>query len=470
MKKNNLKNTLYLSMACGIAAVFLVLPIAADAADTRTTEIRITTSGYPDTVTNFYPYTDAFKNGAAVASCDLDGNGYEEIITGAGPGGGPQVRIFDSLGESKFTPGFFAYDEEFRGGINVACGDLDHDGTAEIVTAPQSNGGPHVRIFDRYGRPKFTPGFFAYDEQMKGGVNVAVGDLDGAGLPEIIVAPASSQEPRVYAYNRFGERLSYDIMPFHEEFGGGVSLAVLDVDGDSRDELAMAVQRFDIAWVKVMRIGQGQAVLGEFSAFPETFKGGVNIAGGDIDRDGYDEVIAAANSNGGPHVRAFEAYGKVLPYSYFAYEHEFRGGVLVGSGDINNDGYDEVIAAPLKKVFTGKVTSIIVDLSEQRLYAYEGDTAVKTFLVSTGLPSTPTRPGNFSVSQKVYSKLYSGQDFYLPNTLWNMRFDGSRLLHGAYWHNNFGHRMSHGCVNIAYPDAEWLYNATDIGTPVTVRQ
>ena len=89
--------------------------------------------------------------------------------------------------------------------------------------------------------------------------------------------------------------------------------------------------------------------------------------------------------------------------------------------------------------------------------------------MSTGLVGTPTRPGNFIISQKVYSKNYSGPGYYLPNTLWNMRFDGQRLLHGAYWHNNFGHPMSHGCVNIHYDNAKWLYENTPIYTEVIVK-
>jgi hypothetical protein len=462
------KNTINFGIAAIIAILFLVLPLTAYAADSRSPEVKIfdnTNQGY----SSFHAFAENFDGGASIAVCDLNGNGYEEIVVGAGPGGGPQVRIFNSLGKPIFTPGFFAYGTSFRGGINVACGDLDGDGTAEIVTAPKSNGGPHIRIFDRYGQSVFTPGFFAYDPGFKGGVNIAVGDIDGGGLKEIITAPASSAEPRIKVYNRYGTVLNFDIYPFHPDFAGGVSIATANVDGGMEDELIVAVQSQGSSWVKVLKPDVPRPPLGEFLAFPESFKGGVNVASGDVDNDGFDEVIVSANSGGGPHVRTFEAHGVELRVNFFAYEHNFRGGVQIASGDVNRDGLDEIITGPGKKYSQGIVNLIIVDLSEQRLYAYEDSLLLKTFLVSTGLPRTPTRTGIFKTSQKTYSKLYSGPDFYLPNTLWNMRFDNQRLLHGAYWHNNFGHRMSHGCINISYPNAEWLYNSTPIGTTVIVR-
>ncbi|MFA6098481.1 MAG: L,D-transpeptidase family protein [Patescibacteria group bacterium] len=448
---------------------FFVLPRIASAFDERSTEIKIFKADSSPIRDSITPFGQNFNGGGSVAICDLDGNGVDEIVVSAGIGGGPQVRIFDSKGSAVFTPGFFAYDVKFHGGVNVACGDLDGDGNAEIVTAPKSEGSAHIRVFNRYGEPVFTPGFFAYDRNMKAGFNVAVGDIDGGGLKEIIVAPAYNTEPKVNIFNRYGDKLDFNVYPFHPDFTGGVSLAVANVDGGIEDELILGVQSQDSAWIKVIKVGANQPPLGEFKAFPQNFMGGVNLAGADIDGDGLDEIVAAANTGGGPQVRAFEAYGEVKSLNFFAYENDFRGGVNIASGDINGDGDDELITIPNKKNYQGKVSKILVDISEQRLWAYEGGLLLKTFLVSTGIPGMDTQPGNFKVSQKIYSKLYSGPDYYLPNTLWNMRFDGSRLLHGAYWHNNFGHKMSHGCVNIAYPDAEWLYNFTSIGTTVIVQ-
>lgn len=118
---------------------------------------------------------------------------------------------------------------------------------------------------------------------------------------------------------------------------------------------------------------------------------------------------------------------------------------------------------------TGK--SIVVDISEQRLSAFENGQLVNSFLVSTGVPSHETPRGTFTIFRRIYSVWYRGYNndgtyWSYPNTLYNMEFKSSYLLHGAYWHNNFGRKMSHGCVNIAYVNAEWLWNWSEIGTPV----
>jgi len=111
---------------------------------------------------------------------------------------------------------------------------------------------------------------------------------------------------------------------------------------------------------------------------------------------------------------------------------------------------------------------IDVDLTNQRVYAYEGETAVNSFIVSTGTWLTPTVTGQFKVYVKYRSNKMSGPGYYLPDVPYIMYFYGSYGLHGTYWHNNFGTPMSHGCVNLSIPDAEWLYNWASVGTVVNV--
>lgn len=109
-----------------------------------------------------------------------------------------------------------------------------------------------------------------------------------------------------------------------------------------------------------------------------------------------------------------------------------------------------------------------VDLSDQRMYAYEGDTLVRTFVVSTGTWQTPTIKGRFKVWVKLRSAPMSGPGYYLPDVPYIMYFSGDYGIHGTYWHNNFGVPMSHGCVNLSIPDAEWAYNFAVVGTVVNV--
>jgi lipoprotein-anchoring transpeptidase ErfK/SrfK len=111
---------------------------------------------------------------------------------------------------------------------------------------------------------------------------------------------------------------------------------------------------------------------------------------------------------------------------------------------------------------------IDVNLSEQRVYAYEGNTIVNSFLVSTGLPDTPTVIGQYKIYVKVPIQDMSGPGYYLPNVPWVMYFYESYGFHGTYWHNNFGKPMSRGCVNMKIEDAKWLYDWAAVGTFVNV--
>ncbi|MDO8753981.1 MAG: L,D-transpeptidase [Anaerolineales bacterium] len=111
---------------------------------------------------------------------------------------------------------------------------------------------------------------------------------------------------------------------------------------------------------------------------------------------------------------------------------------------------------------------IDVNLSEQRVYAYEGDTLVNSFIVSTGTWQTPTVTGKYKIWIKLRSASMSGPGYYLPDVPYIMYFYKGYGLHGTYWHNNFGTPMSHGCVNLTIPDAEWVYNFSTVGTVVNV--
>ncbi len=113
---------------------------------------------------------------------------------------------------------------------------------------------------------------------------------------------------------------------------------------------------------------------------------------------------------------------------------------------------------------------IDINLSSQSLTAYEGNTPVFNTLVSTG-STFPTPVGTYHIQYKVRSQRMTGPGYDLPNVPWVMYFTNrGHAIHGAYWHNNFGHPMSHGCVNMRPSEAEWLYNFTPNGATVVVHR
>lgn len=133
----------------------------------------------------------------------------------------------------------------------------------------------------------------------------------------------------------------------------------------------------------------------------------------------------------------------------------------------------------LDKADTSTTTKkIVVDISDQMMYAYEGDTLFMSKSVSTGIATSPTPKGYFKIFKKLPSRYMQGplpgisDDYYdLPGVPYTMYFTAQgAAIHGAFWHDNFGSLHSHGCVNLPLDDARNLYYWTDLGTPVIVRQ
>ena len=124
--------------------------------------------------------------------------------------------------------------------------------------------------------------------------------------------------------------------------------------------------------------------------------------------------------------------------------------------------------APAPSSSAGK--EIIVVLREQKVYAYENGEVVHSSLASTGIARYPTPVGQYHIYTKYISTLMRGPGYYLPNVPYTMYYYGGYGLHGTYWHKNFGHPMSHGCVNLPTDEARWFYEWAPVGTLVTVQQ
>lgn len=111
---------------------------------------------------------------------------------------------------------------------------------------------------------------------------------------------------------------------------------------------------------------------------------------------------------------------------------------------------------------------IDIDLSAQRVTAYEGDQAVRTFVVSTGTVRHPTVTGQFRVYVKLRATDMAGPGYYLPGVPYTMYYYRGYAIHGTYWHSNFGTPMSHGCVNMITDEAKWIFDFASVGTLVNV--
>lgn len=183
---------------------------------------------------HFYPYAEHYDKGINFTVADIEDDGTMEIITGTENGGGPHVRVFNKDGVL-INPGFFAYASNFRGGVDVAVGDLNGDGTKEIITGAGYGGGPHIRVFNKHG-VLINPGFFAYDPSFRGGVNVAAGDVDGDGIFDIVSGAGKGGGPHVRVFDKDGNLYS-QFFAFEATGNTGVEVASADIDGDGKYEI-----------------------------------------------------------------------------------------------------------------------------------------------------------------------------------------------------------------------------------------
>lgn len=274
------------------------------------------------------PYGNGFPGGVTVAAGELDGDpAAREIVTGAGAGGGPHVRVF-SANTNALPVGFYAYGAEFKGGVDVAVGDLVPGGGSEIVTAAGPGGGPHVRVFNADGTPapgQAGSGFFAYGPTFTGGVSIAVGDV-ATDVPgdEIVTGAASNGGPHVRVFSADGTPLGGGFMAFDPGFSGGVQVAVANLDGVAGAEIVVAAGPGGGPHVRVFH-GDGAALGGGFFAYDPNFHGGVEVAAT------ADTIVTAPRIGGGPHVRGFTFGGTPRGGGVFAFSPNQTTGLTIAA-------------------------------------------------------------------------------------------------------------------------------------------
>ncbi|MDP3836916.1 MAG: S8 family serine peptidase [bacterium] len=269
--------------------------------------------------------------GGIFAAGDVDANGEQEIVSASAAGQEPYVSIYGPDGTLRGR--FLVFDRNFKGGFSLAVADVNDDGLDEIIVGAGAGGGPHVRIFDHKGRLKGQ--FFSFENSFRGGVNVAAGNIDAIGAAEIVAARGAGGTPEVKIFDRRGN-LQGQFFAYEREFRGGVQIAIANTDGRNdrnKDEIITVPGAGKEALIKIF---SNKAVLKKsFLAFGRNWQGGVSLAAGDLDNDGRADIVVSALAGATPHVRAFSGQGELME-SFYAYDQNYSGGVHVGVIDINN--------------------------------------------------------------------------------------------------------------------------------------
>ncbi len=274
---------------------------------------------------SFLAYSKFFKNGINISSGDVDGDGEDEIVTGAKSGGGAHVRVFTLNGDLKAQ--FFALDKDFRYGVEVAVGDVNKDGKDEIITTADSGYLPEIKIYNFKG--ELLNEFLAYNENFRAGVNLAVGDVNGDGKDEIVTGTKLGGGPQVRIFDRQGN-LHGQFFAYDEESRSGVRVAVSDIDGLRDRQQSEIITSPGPGLEPEIKVFNNQAQLkNSFLAYASKFKEGVSVSTGDVNTDGLDDIITGAGPGGAPHVRAFNYKGQVLE-GFYAGEADNSLGVDTG--------------------------------------------------------------------------------------------------------------------------------------------
>jgi hypothetical protein len=287
------------------------------------------------------PFGTPYSGGIFVAAGDINGDGLADVVTGVDAGAGPHVKVFNSRTGAEINS-FDAFPTSFTGGVRVAAGDVDGDGFLDIITG-SGLGAAHVKAFS--GRDgSLLRSFLAYGG-YSGGIHVACGDINGDGLDDIVTGAGPGAGPHVKVFDGQTGAELHSFFAYSPSFTGGVRVATGDVDGDGRADIITGSGSAN-THVKVFS-GKDQAEIRSFAAFDPQFSGGVFVGGGDVNGDGFADIVIGADAGAGPHVKVFDGRsgGGVL-HSFFPFPATFTGGVRVAAADLDGDGRHEIVVAP----------------------------------------------------------------------------------------------------------------------------
>lgn len=286
-------------------------------------------------------------------------------------GGGPQLQLFSDKG--KLLRSTFVYSSSLIHGFESRWINVDDDPGLELITVPEAGAVSSVKLFDDNGTHLTT--IYPFGNGFRGGLTIQVGDVDGDGKQDCIVAPLSQQRPIVYIYSYNATAGEFDIIDLFEvydrDYKDGLSITTGDVDGDEDDELLIGsrtgnqdLQLYDFSRETM------QASVTTTRALPTAYSdgNGVTLASGDLDFNGTDEFVIGS-LNGSAAITLLRSTAKKDALQVVAqakvFSEEYHGGVQLMTGNIDSNLSNEVLV--ISKNTTEKVLTSALRLQNNRL-------------------------------------------------------------------------------------------------------
>jgi predicted outer membrane repeat protein len=277
-------------------------------------------NGTGGVLASIQPYVTGFTGGVRVATGDFTGDGIQDIVTAAGPGGGPNVKVFDGVTFQEVAS-FFAFESTFDGGVSLGVADINADGVPDVVCAAGPGGGPRIIVVDGnrlneqdssgvVNQDALLASFFAYVPLFNGGVTISSGDFNGDGRADLAFAAGPGGGPHVRVVD-------------------GTLLNSVDAQGVIRLDAALIGDTTDFS---------------SFFAFGDgSFTGGVVLTTGDVNGDGLPDLMVGIASRASSSVFVRDAATKELRAGFTAFEPTFTNGVRLASVDTDGNGSAESI-------------------------------------------------------------------------------------------------------------------------------